>query len=352
MSKIIGIEIHDILGLSQPLTKLFEIVKMWYEHSYKMKKADAGAYEIQVISEAIANNIHFPVKYSDGNVTINLQDSELAKRAGNRFFKQELKRQQNIERIVDLARIELEKEKYVTDEPVDPDWTMRFFNSVEDISNEDMQKIWGKILAGEVKRPQSFSMRTLETLKNLSQKEALLFQKLANFCFFGGNDILLSGQNELLANYGLRVIDILTIEECGLIQSSAGRMGLIITSERSQNVTIHTQNIVGILSTKNGVNMQVDLPVHRLTGSGSELFKIIEKSPNDEYFLSYLKYIRSTEKSINVSAHKITSLSKDGATYSTPDILPPEDEIRPNPPPNTKMNKRKRIKHNSRKTVQ
>jgi hypothetical protein len=50
-----------------------------------------------------------------------------------------------------IATEELKKENDVSDTPVDEDWIVRFFNVVEDISDEMMQQLWGRILAGEVK---------------------------------------------------------------------------------------------------------------------------------------------------------------------------------------------------------
>jgi len=40
-----------------------------------------------------------------------------------------------------------------------------------------MQILWGKILAEEVKNPNSFSLRTLSILKNISNTDAKIFQK-------------------------------------------------------------------------------------------------------------------------------------------------------------------------------
>ena len=57
----------------------------------------------------------------------------------------------------------------------DFDWFLRFFESASNVSNEDMQKLWATILAGEVTNPGSFSLRTLDTVYNMSQNEAMIF---------------------------------------------------------------------------------------------------------------------------------------------------------------------------------
>ena len=58
---------------------------------------------------------------------------------------QEEKRQADIGRIVKQAALEL-GDKEVQDHEVDHDWTARFFDDVQDVSSEDMQQLWAKIL--------------------------------------------------------------------------------------------------------------------------------------------------------------------------------------------------------------
>ena len=94
---------------------------------------------------------------------------------------QEQKRQANIEYVVQQAAFEL-GDKEVQDHPVDHDWTARFFSDVQDVSSEEMQVLWAKVLAGEVERPRSTSIRTLSILRNLDQETAGLFRSLCSVC--------------------------------------------------------------------------------------------------------------------------------------------------------------------------
>lgn len=93
---------------------------------------------------------------------------------------QEEKRQRNIAAVVTSAANELSGVNEVPDQEPDHDWTARFFNEVQDVSSEDMQTLWAKVLAGEVERPGSTSIRTLGVLRNLDQSIALLFQELCS----------------------------------------------------------------------------------------------------------------------------------------------------------------------------
>lgn len=122
-----------------------------------------------------------PVKYQDGSIIIEslpnqqisvLPDADIEKRIAARLEYQEGKRQSNIENITQYAVGQLAQEKEIDSERPDSDWVSRFFRIAEDVTTEQMQMLWSKVLAGEVQRLGSFSLRTLELLKNISQKEA------------------------------------------------------------------------------------------------------------------------------------------------------------------------------------
>jgi hypothetical protein len=103
-----------------------------------------------------------------------LIEAETAERIGQRLVAKEFKRQENIDTVFEMAANELAGSD-VSDKPVDEDWASLFFDIVQDVSKDDMKAIWAKILAKEIQRPSSYSIRTLEVLKNLSFEEANLF---------------------------------------------------------------------------------------------------------------------------------------------------------------------------------
>src|SRR6202453_2433377 len=80
---------------------------------------------------------------------------------------------------MDAAQVRTE----VDPAPVAQDWSRHFFSSSQDVSDEDIQKIWARILAGEVTRPGSFAKRTLDALRLIDKQEADLFAALASICF-------------------------------------------------------------------------------------------------------------------------------------------------------------------------
>lgn len=106
----------------------------------------------------------------------------------------------------------------VANENADPDWIARFWDNVKDVSNQDMQRIWAKLLAGEVVQPGRFSLRTLDVLRNMSSEEAKLFNHFCQFVFDAKYAI---NDDALLLTAGLTWDDIFHIEACGLIKIEA-----------------------------------------------------------------------------------------------------------------------------------
>lgn len=143
-------DIKDLTGLSEPFKKLIEVVSQGIgaiSKPYLIRKtADAKAYEIKVISQAIRDNQQDlkQIGFNDEKLslmsldTISLQkELSIEDRTQQRIDFKEQKRQNNIESITQKAAENLESETTVSDEPVDGDWTTRFFNYAEDISNHE-----------------------------------------------------------------------------------------------------------------------------------------------------------------------------------------------------------------------
>jgi uncharacterized repeat protein (TIGR03899 family) len=144
---------------------------------------------IEVVSGAIGR-IYTPVDkilnaYADTKTAkihaIAAKTLPLAIRAAERVAYIEQRRQQNIEQIIAIAASELPPK--VSAKSLDTDWVSAFFEQCKDIGSEHMQKIWAKILAGEVARPGSFSKRTLSIVQAMTKEEAASFTRFGSILF-------------------------------------------------------------------------------------------------------------------------------------------------------------------------
>lgn len=291
-------EIKDLTGLSEPLKKLIEVVSLGIgalSKPYLIRKtADAKAYEIKVIAEAIKSNQQDLKKigFDDEKLSLMSLDERtlkneitLEERTQQRIEFQEQKKQKNIENITQKAAQNLENENQVSDEPVDEDWTTRFFSYAEDISNEEMQELWGRILAGEIKRPKSFSLRTLDILRNLSKDEAQVFMKFASLNIKSGNAcFILNFKKEkiLEQKYGLNFSDRLLLEELGFITANDLQFKVAKTDQQTRQVVFIVGNIILIQEKEiNKPEQQVQVLV--FTKIGQQLLSLVETTPDLDY---------------------------------------------------------------------
>ena len=106
---------------------------------------------------------------------------EITETVRQRIQFQEEKRHRNTGAVVGQTA-ELLGDNDVPDQEPDHDWTARFFNYIQDVSSEEMQLLWAKVLAGQIEQPGSVPIRALSILRNLDQASAKLFQVLCSAC--------------------------------------------------------------------------------------------------------------------------------------------------------------------------
>jgi hypothetical protein len=118
--------------------------------------------------------------------SIDVQD--LQRRALVRFAAEEARKQVNIESITRRA-IPLLNDG-ARPESMDEDWIAAFFDTCRLISNEQMQSVWAKVLAGEANSPGAFSKRTIALLGSLDRTDARMFEELCAFAWsIGGHNV-------------------------------------------------------------------------------------------------------------------------------------------------------------------
>jgi len=143
--------------------------------------------------------------------------------AGRQAAADSVRRQVNVAGAIAQAEATLQNDSHEpADQKVDDDWLYRWRDLAGEVSNEQLQQLWGQVLAGEVKSPGAFSLRTLEFLRNLSQSEAILISTLAPFVV---NDFVWSGDLELLGQNKIEFKELLALQDLGLL-SGVGGLGL------------------------------------------------------------------------------------------------------------------------------
>lgn len=298
------ISVNDLTGLSQPITKLIDVVSRGigklYEPVHQTRLTKAHLKDLLLVSQAIKDNPSLAFRYHNDNLSIESPAmAELAKRTAERMAFQEITKQQNIEAVIDVAYNSLSQETNVSEEPVETDWIMRFMNSVDDISDKQMQELWGKILAGEIAEPNSFSFRTLEMVKNISHQEALIFQNVCKLALQSRGRAYLSNKADLLKAYGVTYPDLMMMEECGLLSTNA--VNWTVTTVSSQPTGIFNGNLVWLMGTNSKTPIDLHLVVYAFTICGKQLLKIIAPETKNNFLLHFASLIKTEQLALELS---------------------------------------------------
>lgn len=215
-----------------------------------------------------------------------IEITDLHRRAMHRFIEEEVNRQENMEEITKKSIPHLNHES--NPERMEDDWVTNFFDKSRIISDDEMQSLWAKVLAGEANSPGTYSKRTVNLLSDLDKKDALLFQTLCRFGWVIGNFIPLvfDPQAKIYNNVGLNFESLSHLDSLGFIQfngiSGFSRQRL----PKQFEVTYCGQPLV--LTMQNDTDNVLDIGKVLLTQAGRELASIIA-APGVGDFVEYVK---------------------------------------------------------------
>ena len=209
-------------------------------------------------------------------------------RADERLFFQEVKRQNNIEAVA-WQTVQKVPEQ-VSDEPVDPDWTARFFESVKDVSDETMQSLWSSVLAGEVSLPGRTSLRTLDVLKNLSRDDAKEFERLAQFVIGVNGAVLYPRSVTEVSDRILSLNKMMNLQEGGLVYYES-ELVFPMSHRKGGVFFLFGGFVFRCVPNLQSQTDKMKFPIMRLTGAGMEIARFIPvKSPEMWYIRAIAKY--------------------------------------------------------------
>jgi hypothetical protein len=190
--------------LSKPATVLIEKISDAVGGIFKpyqivrVAKAEAEAGRIQAESQIEITDLH--------------------RRAMHRFLEEEAKKQSNMEAITQDALPLLGNDS--KPENIQDDWITNFFDKSRIVSDEDMQKLWARVLAGEANAPGAFSRRTVNLLADLDKTDAQLFTRICGFTWMIGfpAPLIFDVQQDLYAKQGIDFATLSHLDSLGLLQ--------------------------------------------------------------------------------------------------------------------------------------
>ncbi len=200
---------------------------------------------------------------------------------------------------ISLAKAVIYAEKELQTDPSDPpqdepqdDWLLRWRECAAGVSSEELQQIWGQVLAGEVKSPGRFSLRTLEFLRNLSQAEAQAIERISPFVI---NDVIYRGDNSALEAEGVKFSDLLAMQELGVLMGVDG-LGLQWTWNSSVSTSfLRALTCHGALILVLGPDATkvITLNACMVTAIGKQVLRLGNFSPNHKMIESVAQAIKA-----------------------------------------------------------
>lgn len=166
--------------------------------------------------------------------------------------------------------------------PVDDDWLFTWRDYAGKVSTADLQQLWGKVLAGEIKSPGSYSLRTLEFMRGLSKEEAEQISKLASFVIEG---FIVRSLKEYLDEQGISLHLLLAMQELGLLSGTEalGFSKIYISTVKERFLLGLRSNGKLLLANHEDPNKELKLGVYPLTTVGSQLLGLGSFTPNIDY---------------------------------------------------------------------
>ena len=256
--------------LSKPVTALIEKLSsgavILYEPT-RIKK--------QALAEAEAKKTH---------ALADVEVQDIQKRALERFVREETIKQENIESITEKTFEKLDDTANPKD--IEDDWISNFFDKVKFISDNEMQDLWAKLLAGESNKPGKYSKRTIELIASLDKKDAKLFNDLCTFCWYDGNEayplIYKNAENEIYKKNNINFSSLHHLQDIGLIQfnSTSG------FRKRGFNKLFNIAYYGKVVNLEFQKESENDLTIGNVmfTKSGQELISICQSDFNNDFF--------------------------------------------------------------------
>ncbi|MFN0051000.1 MAG: DUF2806 domain-containing protein, partial [Planctomycetales bacterium] len=187
----------------------------------------------------------------------------------------------------------------VSDESVDDDWLNRWRENAQDVSVEQIQAVWGRILTEEVKSPGSYSIGTLEFLRTISKNEALKIAEIGPYVLFNGTFVF--RDKPFLESREISFSKLLDLQELGIL-SGADAVGLS-WSLNSAVEDVFSNAIVAygkvLVVDREAREPPMTLPVYRITKRGREILGLGNVMPDEEY----IKHVGAQIKSLGFRVH-------------------------------------------------
>jgi hypothetical protein len=199
-------------------------------------------------------------------------------------------------------------------EDIADDWLNAFEAEASQKGSDEMQQLFARILAGEIRRPSTFSIKTVKLLGQLDSRAAAHFQRLCSLSVslrtldsvLDARVVSLNGDaaKNSLAPFGLSFSVLNILHEYGLIipdYNSYIDLRAAVVTGTSIGVPLTYQNFTWGLFPQTEAAPPSELRVHgvQLSRSGKELLPVVEVLPDPAYTEALQAYFQGCGFAMN-----------------------------------------------------
>jgi len=150
-----------------------------------------------------------------------------------------------------------------------------------------------------MKKLGSFSLKTLDAVRNLSKKDAELIQKVMTITLIDGPNKFICHDEKLTKKYGIYFEDVLDLINCNILSS----VDVALTWDKVSNeLKFHNKDYEAYISPP-VKNFQIR--IHIFTDVGREISEIIIYKPDNSFFKKFVKKIKKDYPEVYVNTSKI-----------------------------------------------
>jgi hypothetical protein len=239
-------------------------------------------------------------KVKSRRVEPTISDISITEIAKSVDISESVRKEINVARAIIVAEDDLVKENIdPIDKPIDEDWIYMWRDNAGRVSSEQLQTLWGQILAGEVKNPGTYSLRTLDFLRGITKEEADLITEVAKYVV--GDTIYLVDTN-FFKESGVTFTVFLALQDIGLLSGVGNKIGVTLQVEEGGGLdildTLDGRAIHLSSQTRITPNQFV---IYNLTKLGSEVFNIGEFKTDEDYINELAKCFKQRNYKVEIS---------------------------------------------------
>ncbi|QHB72083.1 DUF2806 domain-containing protein [Stenotrophomonas sp. 364] len=199
----------------------------------------------------------------------------------------------------------------------DEDWLFRWRELAGQVSKEQVQELWGRVLAGEAVSPGTYSLRTLEFLRSISAADAALIEKVAPFMLDRAHCANHKMGADLVQFRWVSYPDLLELEALGLVVGAELTGHEVSVGSVAKDTFVAMMRLGGkvIVVKHNDAARRFTLSGFSMTSLGRQVMSLCADAENDEYTEWLCVLIQ--EFGYNVELGQVTGIESGMVQYTT-----------------------------------